>query len=412
MPELKPWSVAVIGGGAAGFFAALAGADANPAARLTIFERTAQVLAKVKISGGGRCNVTHACFDPEILAQFYPRGGQELRGPFSRFQPRDTIEWFESRGIALKTEVDGRVFPVTDSSQTIIDGLVRETQRYRVGVQCGVELNYIRRRASGDGFVLCLESGETIEADRVILATGSGAQGWEWARFLGHTIEPPVPSLFTFTLADARLEGLSGVSVADAELQIDGTPLRQRGPLLITHVGLSGPAILKLSAWGARSLHGAGYRAALRVNWLPRISSEKVFQQLTALRATQLQKVAPGKNRWGLPDRLWARLSRAAGLRDGAHWTEVSREKLRALQQELQNGVFQITGKSPFKEEFVTCGGIRLDEVDFRTMESKKVPGLYFAGEVLDIDAVTGGFNFQNAWTTGWIAGRSAVGGG
>jgi predicted Rossmann fold flavoprotein len=402
-------SVIVRGGGAAGFFAAIARAEQNPASRVILLERSSHTLAKVKISGGGRCNVTHACFDPALLATFYPRGGAALRGPFSRFQPRDTVAWFESRGVAIKTEADGRMFPVSNSSQTIIDCLNEAAARANVTIRLNSVVDALSRDPEG-GFHLRLNVGEFLDADRIILATGSSPQGLEWARALGHTIEPPVPSLFTFTIKDPRLEGLSGLSVPQAALWIENTELRQNGPLLITHWGLSGPAVLKLSAWGARILHGLDYHAGLHVNWLPDRSREQLLDHLKQLRSAQSRKAAPGDNSFGLPRRLWARLASAAGIPDGQRWSEVSNDRLQQFALELQDGTFEITGKSTFKEEFVTCGGVCLDEVDFRTMQSKRCPHLYLAGEVLDIDGVTGGFNFQNAWTTGWLAGKAAAG--
>jgi predicted Rossmann fold flavoprotein len=402
--------VVVLGGGAAGFFAAIACAEANPSCRVTLLERSSSILAKVKISGGGRCNVTHACFDPARLVTFYPRGGQALRGPFSRFQPRDTVKWFEDRGVALRTEDDGRMFPVTDASQTIIDCLSESAARAKVTVRRQALVSSIQKQAGpSGGFTLLMGSGKGLSADRLIFATGSNPQGWEWARSLGHTIEPPVPSLFTFTVQDPRLEGLTGVSVPRAVLRLEESGITQEGALLVTHWGLSGPAVLKLSAWGARVLHDAGYQAQLRVNWLPEFRGGELLQRLRDLRTRQTLKKAPGDFSFGLPRRLWVRLAATSGVLANKRWTEVSNENLKTLADELQAGIYPISGRSEFKEEFVTCGGVQLDEVDFRTMQSKRCPKLYFTGEVLDIDGVTGGFNFQSAWTTGWIAGRSAA---
>ncbi len=402
--------VVVLGGGAAGFFAAIACGEHNPAGRVRLLERTSQVLGKVKISGGGRCNVTHACFDPARLVTFYPRGGPALRGPFSRFQPQDTIDWFQSRGVPLKTEEDGRVFPVSDSSQTIVDCLLKEARRFGVTIQTQALVKSIERKESARGthFELHMDSGEVVHADRLILATGSNPQGWAWARALGHQLETPVPSLFTFTIKDARLDGLAGVAVPKVTVGIEGTKLSQSGALLVTHWGLSGPAVLKLSAWGARALHDFNYQVRLRVNWLPELRPEELLERLHQLRSTQKLKKAPGDYSFGLPRRLWVRLAAVSGVLANKRWTEISNENLKSLAQQLQNGLYPISGKSVFKEEFVTCGGVRLDEVDFRTMESKRCSGLYFAGEILDIDGVTGGFNFQSAWTTGWLAGRAA----
>lgn len=407
MSHSNPFHVVVLGGGAAGFFAAIACAEENPACRVTILERFSHVLAKVRISGGGRCNVTHACFDPAKLVPFYPRGGPELRGPFSRFQPQDTVAWFESRGVPLKTEPDGRMFPRTDQSQTIIDCLTEQARCANVALFLNTVVNGIEPQEKG--FRLLLNSGDPMPADRLILATGSNPQGLEWARALGHRVEPPVPSLFSFTVPDARLEGLAGLCVPKATLRIEGADLSQSGALLITHWGLSGPVVLKLSAWEARRLHDLKYQARLRVNWLPDLSVDSLLERLRQIRSSHARKGAPGGPSLGLPRRLWARLAAAAKFPTGVRWSEISNERLLAFARELQMETYGITGKSAFKEEFVTCGGVRLDEVDFRALESKRRPGLYFAGEILDIDGVTGGFNFQSAWTTGWIAGKSAA---
>lgn len=400
--------IAVVGGGAAGFFGAIAAAEADPAARVTLYEATSHLLAKVKISGGGRCNVTHACFEPRDLARRYPRGGRELTGAFSRFQPRDTIAWFEARGVALKTEEDGRMFPVTDDSQTIVDCLLGAARKAGVVIRtpCGVKSAV---RAAAGGFELALTSGETVTVDRLLLATGGNKSnaGLEMARTLGHTIEPPVPSLFTFHVDDPRLKDLAGVSVEDAATAVAGTPLKERGPLLVTHWGLSGPAVLKLSAWGARLLAERDYRFTLRVNWAPRFNAETARAELERARAAEPRKQVTTFCPLGVPLRLWERLVVAAGLAPTVPWTGVGNAALRALVAQVTDAEFAVSGKSLFKDEFVTCGGVRLGEVDFKTMESRLVPGLHFAGEVLDVDGITGGFNFQAAWTTGWHAGRA-----
>jgi predicted Rossmann fold flavoprotein len=398
--------VVIVGGGAAGFFAAIAAAEIEPDARVTLLERSAQVLAKVKISGGGRCNVTHACFDPAELVMHYPRGGSALRGPFSRFQPRDTVEWFESRGVPLKTEEDNRIFPKSDRSESIIECLQAEAARVGVTVRLNADIRRIHK--AGDVFKIDLGGELVLECDRLILATGSNAKGWEWARALGHSLVPPVPSLFTFQIADPRLEGLAGISLPAAVISLEGSDLRLEGPVLITHEGLSGPVVLKLSAWAARDLHVAAYRAALRVNWTGE-RLEAVWERLKKKRAAHGQNLILADSMKEIPRRLWARLALAAGIRENARWTEVGNDPLKALAQQITGGIYQITGKSVFKEEFVTAGGVALNEVDFRTMQSKRCPGLYFAGEILDIDAETGGFNFQNAWTTGWLAGTSTL---
>jgi predicted Rossmann fold flavoprotein len=403
--------IVIIGGGAAGFFGAIAAAAANPDARVTLLEAGREPLAKVRISGGGRCNVTHSCFEPAALVQYYPRGGKVLRGVFSRFQPKDTIDWFTDRGVNLKTEPDGRMFPTTNDSGTIVDCLMNEVDHVGVNLKTNAAVKSIRREESG--FSIEMRNGEVIPCDRILLATGSSAQGYQIARVLGHNVIAPVPSLFTFNVTDSRLDGLAGVSVPEAKLKLQtsaGTKLEQSGPLLVTHWGLSGPAVLKLSAWGARALHESHYHATLTVNWLPKAKPESLREELVKVK-TQLAKKSVGANcPVILPRRLWESLIAAAGIPSELRWSDVSKVMLNALLKELLQGEYEITGKGAFKEEFVTCGGVDLKEVDFKTMESRVCPGLYFAGEVLDIDGVTGGFNFQSAWSTGWIGGR-AMGG-
>jgi predicted Rossmann fold flavoprotein len=398
--------IAIIGGGAAGFFAAITAAECNADAEIILIEASPQPLGKVKISGGGRCNVTHACFDPTTLVQFYPRGQKALRGAFSRFQPQDTIDWFTKRGVQLKTEADGRIFPVTDSSQTIIDCLLQAATNAGVKVWTGTTITNITK--TSQGFRLSNKTAQSWEVDRLLLATGSNPLGYRWAKQLGHTIEPIVPSLFTFKITDPRLVDLAGISVKTAMLHILGEKkLTQTGPLLITHWGLSGPAVLKLSAWGARVLHDVGYRSQLVVNWLPEITADQLRSTILAVKEQIPQKAIHSNCPVLLPQRLWVSLLHYCQIEAGSLWAGLSNKKLDRLLQELQKGTFQITGKSAFKEEFVTCGGVKLGEIDFKTMSSKVCPGLYFAGEIIDVDGVTGGFNFQNAWTTGWLAGRS-----
>ncbi len=406
--------IAVVGGGAAGFFAAITAAEAAPGCTVTIYEATAHLLAKVKVSGGGRCNVTHACFEPRELVKRYPRGARELLGAFSRWQPRDTVEWFEARGVTLKSEEDGRMFPVTDTSQTIIDCLMRAAREAGVVIRtsCGVK-TADRGGGAPAPFRLALTTGETAEADRLLLAAGGNRSnaGFAIAERFGHTIEPPVPSLFTFNIKDARLEGLAGVSVEEAVTEVASFKLKERGPVLVTHWGLSGPGILKLSAWGARALHDAGYKFTLRVNWAPRYNPETARAALEQARAANPKKQITTWCPVGLPSRLWEKLVAAAGLAPDAIWTGIGNAPLRALAAQVCEAEFAVDGKSTFKEEFVTCGGVRLTEVDFRTMESRLVSGLHFAGEFLDVDGITGGFNFQNAWTTGRLAGLAMVAG-
>jgi hypothetical protein len=414
LPAMEQRHIGVIGGGAAGYFGAIAAAEAGgPAVSVFLYEATAHPLAKVRVSGGGRCNVTHACFDARELARRYPRGGRELVGAFSRWQPRDTVAWFAERGVTLKTEADGRMFPVTDNSLTIIDCLQEAARKagVRVRTNCGVKA--VERPASGaPRFRLTLTDGGTADCDRLLLATGGNRTnlGYEIARQCGHTIEAPVPSLFTFQVADPRLAGLSGLSVEDAATAVTGTALKERGPLLVTHWGLSGPAVLKLSAWGARALHDLGYRCTVRVNWAPQYNPETLRAALEQARAANARKQVTTWCPVGLPLRLWERLVAAAGLPAAAVWSGVGNAALRALAAQVGEADFAVTGKATFKDEFVTCGGVRLAEVDFKTMESRLAPGLHFAGEVLDVDGITGGYNFQNAWTTGWLAGRALAG--
>ncbi len=400
--------VAVIGGGAAGFFGAIAGAEANPDRQVTLFEASSRPLAKVRISGGGRCNVTHACFEPRELTANYPRGGRELLGPLHRFGPRETVAWFEERGVALKTERDGRMFPVTDTSATVIECLQNTAARAGVNVRLSCPVRSLSRGASG-GFVLGLHGGETVAAERVLIATGGGANsgGIAMARELGHHIEALVPSLFTFHVADARLSGLEGLAVADAEVAVSRTRWRARGPVLVTHWGLSGPAILRLSAWGARDLHAVNYTFPLRVNWTAAQAPADVATILERMRREHGRRQVSSGGPFAMPLRLWERLVAAAGIKNDLTWASLPRAGAAALVSELSAGTFAVAGKSMNKEEFVTCGGVRLREVDFRTMESRVCPGLHFAGEVLDIDGITGGFNFQAAWTTGRIAGQA-----
>jgi predicted Rossmann fold flavoprotein len=400
--------VFVVGGGAAGFFGAIAAAAANPQAQVTILDAGRQPLAKVRISGGGRCNVTHACFDPATLVQHYPRGGRALRGAFSRFQPQDTVAWFQRHGVRLKVEADGRMFPTSDRSETIIDCLMAAAQRHGVAIRVGEPV--VGVVATDPGFQVQLKSGRVETCDRLLLATGSSPQGHRIAASLGHHIEPPVPSLFTFTIADGPLRQLAGVAVDPvmAELPVpQGKPLRQMGPVLITHWGLSGPAILKLSAWGARSLHGMRYQGPLRINWLPQDNPETLRTQLWAAKTDYPKRAIANHCPVAIPRRLWQYIVARSQIAADRRWADLSKAETQRLVQALGQSQYAIAGKGVFKDEFVTCGGVRLSEVNFKTMESRCCPGLFLAGELLDIDGVTGGFNFQSAWTTGWIAGQA-----
>lgn len=409
--------ITVVGGGAAGFFSAITCAKIYPQARVTLLEAGRQLLAKVRISGGGRCNATHACFDPAILVQNYPRGGKALRGAFTRFQPRDTVEWFANHSVTLKTEADGRMFPITDDSATIVNCLIRAAEDAGVQIRTGDAVVSVKQLTSDIGedshggtasrFEIELKSGEQLKCDRLLLATGSNPSGFKWAKDLGHTIELPVPSLFTFNISDSRIQDLAGVSVANAKVKLPGAKLEQSGPLLITHWGLSGPAVLKLSAWGARFLHDRHYRSPVLINWLPQYNPEVLRQQLLGVKSQLSHRLVVSSCPFPIPRRLWERLTSAIGIDEPKRWADISNKTLDKLLQELVQGEYQITGKGAFKEEFVTCGGVNLKEVDFKTMESRHCRGLYFAGEILDIDGVTGGFNFQSAWTTAWLAGNA-----
>ena len=399
--------IVIVGGGAAGFFAAIACARARPENEVRIFERGTHFLTKVRISGGGRCNVTHAALEPRTFAARYPRGERALLGALHRFSSEDTVTWFEGHGVRLKTEDDGRIFPVTDSSGTVVDCLLFEARTARVQMiaRCGVE-TAVR---SGSGFELRLTNGEETTCDRLLLATGGprSASGAQLAEALGHTIEPPVPSLFALHSATPWLNALSGVAVPDAEVSVPGLKLRERGPVLITHNGVSGPAILRLSAWGARELAKLDYKAALRVDWLPALDAATIHAELQSRRTDQPKRRVAGSPMAPLPARLWERLVEEAGISPETIWTQLTRAQAESLITRLKHAEVAVEGKTLNKDEFVTCGGVRLREVDFRTMESRLVPHLYFAGELLDIDGITGGFNFQAAWATGWIAGHA-----
>jgi len=404
--------IAIIGGGAAGYFAAIAAAEANPALRVMILERNRNPLSKVRISGGGRCNVTNACFDPAELVKNYPRGAQALRGPFTRFAPQDTMAWFERRGVTLKTERDGRVFPITDDSATIVNCLMDAAARAGVSLRTGANVGGVQRVAGGYAITLLPpradDNAQEILCAKLLLASGSSAKGWAMAHALGHTIIAPAPSLFSFVISAPALQDLAGVAVKEARLRLDGTRHEQTGPVLITHQGLSGPAALKLSAWAARELHERQYAAGLEVSWLPHLHDDALRQTLAEYKQSRGPQLVAAHSPFGvLPHRLWQKLAHAAEIHEDQRWAKLPRANMEKLIRELLHGRYAICGKGEFKEEFVTCGGVALDEVNFKTMESKLLPGLFFAGEVLDIDALTGGFNLQNAWTTGWIAGNA-----
>ncbi len=399
--------VVIVGGGAAGFFAAIACAEAQPRRRVRLLEASRQVLSKVKISGGGRCNLTHHCFDPQQLIEAYPRGGRELRGPFHKFQPRDTIAWFEDRGVPTKAEPDGRVFPVSDDSASVIGALLNAADRAGVDVRLNAGLKDLKP-LHGGGFHLRFGNGEEAIANQVLIATG-GLKAGPVARCLeglGHTITPLAPSLFTFDIDDARMKNLAGLVAPQAMLTLPKFRMSQTGPALITHWGLSGPATLKLSAWAARELRTIDYSFELKVNWVG-LEQDVVRSAFGQERHERGKRQVGSHPLFGLPKRLWQRVVESADIDHETSWGKLPGSAENKLLQQLTDGGFAVSGKSMNKEEFVTCGGVALPEVDFRTMESRKVPGLHFAGEVLDIDAITGGFNFQAAWTTGYLAGRA-----
>ncbi|MBC7448231.1 MAG: NAD(P)/FAD-dependent oxidoreductase [Hymenobacteraceae bacterium] len=405
--------IVIVGGGAAGFFAAVAAAEANPRAQVTILEKTTKLLAKVRVSGGGRCNVTHACLNPTELVSFYPRGGRRLRNAFRAFGPTHTIAWFAQRGVALKTEADGRMFPVTDSSQTIIACLLDAARRAGVVVRTGAGVRALIPLPAAPGFLLTLDSAETIVADRVIIASGGHpkAAAYAWLTALGHTVAEPVPSLFTFNVPDSPAEGLPGLAVSAGTAQVAGEaglPTTD-GPLLITHWGFSGPAVLKLSAWGARRLAARNYQFTALLSWAGGFTEDTLRAELARRRREHSRRVVATDSLPGVPLRLWRRLTEHAGADPEVRWADLPARTHNRLVEQLLRQPVTVRGKTTFKEEFVTCGGIELDEVDLLTFASRRVSGLFFAGEVLDIDALTGGFNFQAAWTTGYLAGRAAA---
>ena len=394
--------IIIVGGGAAGFFTGINAAENDPSARITILERGKEVLTKVRISGGGRCNVTHAEFLPKELTRNYPRGEKELRGPFHSFMTGDTIEWFEKRGVPLKIEEDGRMFPETNSSETIIDLFLNETKRLGIKVLTKRAVQDVERL---DDRWEIRTSQEKFTAQKILIATGSNPKMWKLLEGLGHTVVPGVPSLFTFNITDKRIKDLPGVATP-ARVNIRKEKLTTEGPLLITHWGMSGPAILKLSAWGARELSDRK-NFEIEVNWVPDLASGEVFQTLQENKKEH-GKQQPFKNpQLGLPKRLWQSLVIASGILEEEKWADLNKQQLEELAAQLTSGVFQVHGKSTFKEEFVTAGGVELKEVNFKTFESKICKNLFLAGEVLNIDAITGGFNFQNAWTGGFLAAKA-----
>ncbi len=411
MNDKEVFDTAVVGGGAAGYYGAITLTESRPEASVVLLERSRRVLQKVKISGGGRCNVTHNSFDPKWMATNYPRGSKALIGPFHKYCCPDIVQWFSRRGVKLKAEDDGRMFPTTDDSQTIIDCLrgAADDGGVELRTRAGVEA-IVNRSDDGEPlFELICEGGDRVWAKRVLLATGGtrSGSGASIAKSLGHELKPPVPSLFTFNIEDKRLKDLQGISLESVSVRAPSVDLSTSGPMVVTHWGLSGPAILKLSAWGARKLYEVDYEFELLVNWLPGVDVAAELKRLVNDDTWKRRQILTRSPFDELPKRLWRRLAVSAGVKDEVNWAECPKKARTALVEMLTAMRFQVSGQSVNKDEFVTCGGVTTDEVDMRTMESRLTPGVYFAGELLDIDGVTGGFNFQSAWTTGYLAGRA-----
>lgn len=403
-------TLVVVGGGAAGFFCAVTAARLNPRLQVTLLEKSTKLLAKVKVSGGGRCNVTHACFDIAAMSKNYPRGEHFVKKAFHQFFTGDTIRWFEERGVPLKTEKDGRIFPVSNRSQSVVDCLESEAVKYNV--QVCLHAGVSRLIPSPGKFVLEMTGGQNVEADFVCIAAGGfpKASQFDWLKETGHLIETPVPSLFTFNMPGHPLTALMGISVEKAGVKITGSKWEQTGPLLITHWGLSGPVVLKLSALAARELFASQYDFSIRVNWLPDYSEQSFREKLLEVKQQQAAQRIIGKTNFGLPARLWEYLVTVSGVTESMRWADLPSAVLHQLVKQVCSNEIKIAGKTTFKEEFVTAGGISLREVDPQTMMSKRCPRLFFAGEILDVDGVTGGFNFQHAWTSGFIAGKTIAG--
>ena len=405
---MDPKKIIVIGGGAAGFFAAINCAQRNKNYSVTILEKSSKLLSKVRVSGGGRCNVTHACFENSLLTKNYPRGEKELQNVFSRFSTMNTIKWFEERNVQLKTEDDGRMFPVSNNSETIVNCLVQEAEKLGVKIKLNVSVEEIIKNTTNT-FTLKASGGGNFECDALIIATGGNAKetAYEWLKKLRHTINKPVPSLFTFNVPNNPITELMGISVPQAKIRIAGTKLETTGPLLITHWGFSGPAILKTSAWGARILNNLNYDYAALISWLPKYTEEKLRIELNIQRTENSSKLIINTPLFELPKRLWEHLVKKSNISEKTRWADLSKKQLNVFTTILIADEYKVQGKTTYKDEFVTCGGIALKEIDLTTMQSKIVPHLFFAGEVIDVDGITGGFNFQNAWSTAWIASQN-----
>ncbi len=397
----------VIGGGAAGFFCAINAAQINPALEVMIVEKTSKLMSKVRISGGGRCNVTHHCFSMAEMIKKYPRGNSFLKKAFHHFFTTDTIQWFNERGVQLKAEADGRMFPTTDSSETIVNCLMKEVNK--LGVQILLNREVAALSMVNGGWSVGYKDGETIMTDFVCVASGGypKALQFEWLQKLGHTIEAPVPSLFTFNMPGNSITSLMGIVAENASVKIAGSKLQEQGPLLITHWGMSGPCILKLSAWGAKELAAKNYHFSILVNWLPAFNEQTLKDKFQQVRFDQAAQKIVNRNAFGLPQRLWQYLLQQSGVNENLRWADLPAKEQNKLIKNICAQEFAVSGKTTFKEEFVTAGGVALEQVDYNTMQSKIVPNLFFAGEVLNIDGVTGGFNFQSAWTTGYIAAKA-----
>lgn len=404
---MKSFDIAIIGGGAAGFFAAIRAAELTPRARIILLEKTSRFLSKVRVSGGGRCNVTHNCPHTSQLIQHYPRGGNALKKMFAAFKVQDTIQWFQARGVELKVEADGRMFPISNSSQTIIDCFIGVAERLNIRLQTSFSVQKIEKEEKE--FVLESAQGERLRAKRVLIATGGypKAEGYQWLLETGHSIKPPIPSLFTFNSPKNPIIQLAGVSVPNGQVRIEGTKMQYEGPVLITHWGFSGPAVLKLSAFGAEWVHQQQYQFTIQVRWVEEPQEDKLRSHLQSYQLAHPKRLVQGHPLFELPQRLWQFLCQQAEISPETRWVDLSKKSFNKLVEGLYRDRHEVKGKTTFKEEFVTCGGIPFDELQVPSMESRILPGLFFAGEVLNVDGITGGFNFQNAWTTGWLAGSS-----
>lgn len=408
--EQEAKSLVVIGGGAAGFFCAVNAARLNPSLSVTIIEKSNKLLSKVKVSGGGRCNTTHACFEIPELVKKYPRGQNFIKKTFHWFNTNDTITWFAEKGVELKTEADGRMFPITNTSQTIIDCLLKEADKYGVEIIMQSEVKSLTSGVSG--FLIRTSDSRLLTPDYVCIACGGYPKSsmFDWLRALGHSMEEPVPSLFTFNIPGNKITELMGLSVEQAIVKISGTKLVEEGPLLITHWGMSGPAVLRLSAWGARQLSVVNYHFTILVNWLPDYQEADLRIAWPSFREEYAAQKTGHKNPFGLPARLWLYLLSCSDINPDIRWAEIPSKAQNKLIRNLTAQEFEVKGKTTFKEEFVTCGGVKLSEIDPNTMQSRIKSGIFFEGEVMDVDGVTGGFNFQHAWTSGWIAAKAIAG--